>query len=254
MGVVDEAASVGSFGAPQAAALLTSLRNRGLSAQSAQAYYAAFKRMVRLAGGNVEGWPAAPLPPRKSRDAIKEDDLERLIEWFGAKGYADTADLAVLLRGTGLRVDVEGLSREAIRYEVPRDGAEDCGDIPGAEGAGAGAYGLLYITGKGGHERVIPVVDGAAMAVLGEAARLAAIRAVSYRTHLKRWSKGVSELGIKSRLPTPHSVRHRYATDALKRSGGNLALVQELLGHADPATTVRYLGLDMRDKVKALGG
>ena len=40
-----------------------------------------------------------------------------------------------------------------------------------------------------------------------------------------------------------HRLRHTYATEMLKRSGGNLRLVQTLLGHRSPATTARYLAV-----------
>lgn len=39
---------------------------------------------------------------------------------------------------------------------------------------------------------------------------------------------------------TLHSLRHRCATLALRQSGGDLALVQDFLGHADPKTTRIY--------------
>jgi integrase/recombinase XerD len=38
---------------------------------------------------------------------------------------------------------------------------------------------------------------------------------------------------------TPHSLRHSYATEAL-RLGAALQDVQDALGHADPRTTRRY--------------
>lgn len=39
---------------------------------------------------------------------------------------------------------------------------------------------------------------------------------------------------------TLHSLRHRCATLALRQSGGDLALVQDFMGHADPKTTRIY--------------
>lgn len=48
-----------------------------------------------------------------------------------------------------------------------------------------------------------------------------------------------------------HRFRHTYATEMLRRSGGNLRLVQTLLGHQSPATTARYLAVYDAEKKAA---
>jgi site-specific recombinase XerD len=53
---------------------------------------------------------------------------------------------------------------------------------------------------------------------------------------------GISEVGV-----TPHYFRHVFATLALDRTD-NLALVQDLLGHASPATTRVYARTDERQR------
>jgi site-specific recombinase XerD len=53
---------------------------------------------------------------------------------------------------------------------------------------------------------------------------------------------GISEVGV-----TPHYFRHVFATRALDRTD-NLALVQDLLGHASPATTRVYARTDERQR------
>jgi site-specific recombinase XerD len=47
----------------------------------------------------------------------------------------------------------------------------------------------------------------------------------------------LAEVGAGASL---HQLRHRFASQALRCSGGDLRLVQELLGHSSPATTAIY--------------
>lgn len=75
---------------------------------------------------------------------------------------------------------------------------------------------------------------------------------VPYSTHLTRWNNAVSAEGITTKKPTFHSLRHTFGSRILKLSGGNLKMAQDMMGHADPATTAIYLEVDMADKVAAL--
>ena len=228
------------LGPASGVALLNYLRNtRKLSPKSAASYYGAFRRMLSLSGFQTPDWPKAPTPPRvKAREAMKGDDLGALIEWLGQR-WPSTADLGRLLRGTGMRVAVEALADGygGRGFEIVEQAA---------------TYLAIRIAGKGGHERLIPVVDPEAIAVILSPERLRAVQGVSYRTHLKRWSLGVAELGITTRLATPHAVRHTYGGERLKETGGNLSLVQELMGHASPTTTAGYLATSLVDKAAAI--
>lgn len=226
-----------SLGASDATRYLTHLRKK-LSAASVVAYYSAFRRMLSLAGyPPPASWPKAPTPPRKSRrEPIADDDLKRVIIGLRGRGWSETADLALLLRGCGLRVRVEALAMEALKI-TPGD-----------------TYDTLEVVGKGEHERPVPVVDPAARAILQDASRMQAIRRIPYKTHGDRWRKVVSQSDVKSGLASFHALRHAYACHALERSGGNLVLVQELLGHSDPATTARYLKVDLAKKAEVLAG
>lgn len=206
-----------------------------LSPKSVTSYYGAFKRMMALTGGvSTAAWPNAPTPPRKTRDRLSEVDTEAIIAWLDAKRWSTTADLGRLLRATGLRDNVEALTGANL---VLTEGVD---------------YDILHVTGKGGHERLIPVVAEDARALLRDPVRLKAMRDHSYTGHLQRWRKAVAFLGVQSRLATPHAVRHGYASEVLHKSGGNLVMVQELLGHADPGTTAKYLSVDLAAKAKAL--
>lgn len=239
LGPLTDSASVS---APHAVRLLAALRSRKLAPKSVGVYYGAFKRVLTLAGYPPPStWPRPPTAPRRTRDRMSWEDLDRLITWLEAKGWSNTADLAVLLRATGLRVNVEALTAGNLRVLLDAGPAED-----------PAQYDAIHVTGKGGHERVIPVVASDARALLRVPLRLDGIRSTSYEGHLNRWTKGVSAVGITSRLATPHSVRHGYASEVLSNTGGNLIMVQDLLGHSQPATTARYLSVDMSAKAKGV--
>lgn len=63
----------------------------------------------------------------------------------------------------------------------------------------------------------------------------------------KAFSRVVADCGIRKQVSI-HSLRHAYATHLIE-AGLNLRGVQELLGHACPKTTVRYV--HMTDKCRA---
>lgn len=236
--------------------VLTGLHEAGLSKGSIAAYYAAFRRALDLAGVSTKDWPKAGTPPRRVRDPLSEEDIDRLsqelasqrVARYGRYAYSggrmgefqagkQTVDLLELLRGTGMRVDVEALSFTSWEWSPEEK--------------------TLKITGKGGHERVIPVERPGTIELLGDKDRLDRLRRLSYSGHMKRWDLALKSLekkdaGIKSRRPTPHAVRHHYATRAYEASGRDLAVVQALLGHADINTTAGYIGLQVEDLRRAV--
>lgn len=61
--------------------------------------------------------------------------------------------------------------------------------------------------------------------------------------------------GIKEATSFPsHSLRRRFATFAYYRTGCDMLLVSQLLGHSSVSTTMRYIGINtdlMRDAVEA---
>lgn len=206
--------------------LLTHLQGAGLSADSVKAYYGAFTRMVKLAGVSVETWPKAPTPPRrKKRDPFPDDKFAQVVARLGVL-YPDTADLALLVRHSGMRPDREAMNPEAWGRVVDDE----------AEG-----FTSIEITGKGEHEREVLILDADTRRLVQDSKRLDAMRAPSYRTHTRRWAAEVERAGVDTRLPTLHSLRHAYGTELLNKSGGNIELARQLLGHADPKTTTTYM-------------
>ncbi|MBV9755528.1 MAG: tyrosine recombinase XerC [Alphaproteobacteria bacterium] len=146
----------------------------------------------------------------------------------------DTA-LFTLLYGCGLRI------AEALALNV--------GDAPLP-----GSDAMLRVRGKGGKERLVPVLPavreavglwlklhpkperGSPLFVGARGRRLDP--AVAQRTlrHFRR-QNGLPEHA------TPHALRHSFATHLLA-GGADLRAIQELLGHASLSTTQRYTSVD----------
>jgi len=131
--------------------------------------------------------------------------------------------------------------------------------------------GVVIVTGKGGKQRIVPIGKPAQHAVREyldlcrprlarsiDGADLSLNRLLLSRTGrpLERvaiWQlvkKNALKAGLKS--VHPHMLRHSFATHLLQ-GGADLRVVQELLGHADIATTQVYTHVDssrLRDAQK----
>ena len=152
--------------------------------------------------------------------------------WIAAR---DTAVLT-LLYGCGLRIS------EALGI-TPRRGADRRRET-------------IRVTGKGGRERVVPVlpavrraveayIDGLPVRAWRRPSRCFAARAAGRSRRASsssRRSGCASALGLEASA-TPHALRHSFATHLLGR-GGDLRTIQELLGHASLSTTQIYTSVD----------
>lgn len=64
------------------------------------------------------------------------------------------------------------------------------------------------------------------------------------------------QVGVACELPwlTAHCLRHSFATRLSEQSNGDTFLVQQALGHEDPATTAIYVGIRSPRRRKAIRG
>lgn len=219
-------------------------RGRGLGARSLARRLSAVRSFIRWISDR-EGFEASkilntrgprytrslprPLAPDQARDVLDMAAAGHETPWVAAR------DLAVLtlLYGCGLRIS------EALNLNGS--------DWPFADS--------LRITGKGGRERLVPVLPVAKQAVADylqicpyplqkddplfrgvRGGRLSqAIIAGAMKLARER-------LGL-PQSATPHALRHSFATHLLA-AGGDLRTIQQLLGHASLSTTQVYTGVD----------
>lgn len=181
---------------------------------------------------------SAPKLPQNLPQILSEQEVIALLDaprLDKPSGYRDRAMLEVLY-GCGLRVS------ELVGLNV--------GDID--------ELGFVRCLGKGNKERIIPLGTHALQATtdylryarerlvrnhreraLFVNARGSRLTRQGFWKILKGWAK---EAGIK-KDPSPHMLRHSFATHLL-RHGADLRSVQEMLGHADLTTTQIYTHLD----------
>lgn len=170
-----------------------------------------------------------PLAEDAAKDMIETVELQSATPWVSARDQA----VITLLYGCGLRIS-EAL---ALNADV----------LPIGE--------TLRILGKGGKERIVPVIPAAREAVRhylnlcpfeigGNTPLFRGARGgrLSPRIIQKVVEKTRMQLGLPSSA-TPHAMRHSFATHLLN-AGGDLRAIQELLGHASLSTTQAYTAVD----------
>jgi integrase/recombinase XerC len=202
-------------------------------ASALRRYFGWARRVGALTNDPTAGLSAPKGEARLPR-VLHPDELRSLLDESGSagpEGARDLRDTALLelLYGSGLRV------AEAAALDVD--------DLELAQGR-------VRVWGKGGKQRVVPVSEPAADALRrwladgrGELATEASPAAALFlnlrgRRMTPRDARRV--LDRRAVAPThPHALRHTFATHLLD-GGADLRVVQELLGHADLATTQRY--------------
>jgi integrase/recombinase XerD len=217
---------------------LLALRREGLSARSASRHLSAIRRFhafllqERLANEDPVADMDSPRLTKYLPEVLTPDEVERLLvtpDTVTEEGLRDAAVLEVFY-SCGLRIsELAGLPLRNVSLEES----------------------VLRVRGKGSKERLVP---------LGARAleRIACWREVRKKwpqhadtLFLTKRGRAMSRTGVwqlvkdaarKANIRknvTPHMLRHSFATHLVDH-GADLRAVQEMLGHADIATTQIY--------------
>lgn len=170
-----------------------------------------------------------PLTQDAAKAMIDTVEMQSQTSWIGARDAA----VVTLLYGCGLRIS------EALGLRGR--------DLPLAE--------TMRILGKGGKERVVPVLPIARRTldvyvrlcpfpITAEGPVFFGMRGGQLNPRLiqKVTEQARMQLGLPA-TATPHAMRHSFATHLLS-AGGDLRAIQELLGHASLSTTQAYTSVD----------
>lgn len=225
---------------------VNSERRKGLSPRSIQRVLSTSRSFFEylLVEGVIKLSPAQNINSPKSAQllpkAMDADLVQRLLD-FKPNGLIEVRDKAIaeLLYSSGLRLS------EVCTLDVQ--------DLELKER-------VCRVTGKGNKMRVVPVGKKAIQAIRDWLIHRKELKnsksSSSEAMFLNNKGKRISARSIQLRLEklcaqrglpgiNPHMLRHSFASHVLE-SSGDLRAVQEMLGHADIATTQIYTKLDFQ--------
>ncbi|RJO65607.1 MAG: site-specific tyrosine recombinase XerD [Candidatus Omnitrophota bacterium] len=231
---------------------MLSQKDRGLSANSISRRLAAIRMFYRflvrerILKSDPSSLIDSPKLWKKIPETLSVNEIELLLaqpETRNVQGMRDKAILEVLY-ATGMRVsEAAHLKMDGVNVEV----------------------GFLRCIGKGNKERIIPLGKKAIAGLRRylEASRPHLLKQkTSEFVFISRFGKGLSRQSLwklikkyakSARIKKPirpHILRHSFATHLLER-GADLRSVQEMLGHANIATTQIYTHIN-KDRLKAI--
>ena len=219
-------------------------RSRGVSSRSLARALSAVKTFFRWLAERHALEPTAvllaraPKFERKLPRPLAEDaahDMIETVEFQAQEDWIAARDAAVLtlLYGCGLRIS-EALGLTMADHPLPD---------------------VLRITGKGGKQRLVPVLP-VAQAAVRRYVELCPFHIGAKDPIFRGKRGGVLGPGLVQKsmrtarrqlgLPasaTPHALRHSFATHLLS-AGGDLRTIQELLGHTSLSSTQTYTAVD----------
>jgi integrase/recombinase XerD len=236
-------------------AYLARLARQGLAPRSTARKLSALRQffrflvLERVRGDDPTAQLDAPRLGRPLPKILSQDEASALVAAARAKPGAEGERLVCLLEllyGSGLRVsELVGLPLAATR----------------------GDKRFLVVRGKGDKERMVPLsrparaaldswlaARGAALKPRPESRYLFPSRGAAGHLTRERCAQLLKALAIEAGLDpkrlSPHVLRHAFASHLLEQ-GADLRSVQEMLGHADIATTQIYTHV-MGDRLQKL--
>lgn len=247
-----EIKDVGALKRQDIMSYLLYLKDKGIGSNSISRALVAIKMFYRflvqehLAKDDVAGILESPRLIRALPDVLNITEVDKLLsapdlrDWIGIR---DKAALE-LLYATGMRVsEIVELTKEGLNLDI----------------------GFIKCRGKGDKERIVPIGKKAKEAVTRylEKVRPQLVKRkddphlfvsrlgkkISRQTFWKMIKRYAKLARIKKEI-TPHTLRHSFATHLLEK-GADLRVVQEMLGHADIATTQLYTHID-RTRLKSI--
>ena len=253
-----EEGSVADLDAAALRAVSAALVARGLAPSSRARALVAVRRFLRywVERGALPADPSHTLQtPRRGRPlprVLRPDEIAALLDTPRGETPLALRDRAMLeiLYAAGLRVsELVELTLAAVERRV----------------------GVLRVVGKGGRERIVPFGEVARRALERylEAGRPALLRraaratdavflsnrggAMSRQNFFSRVRGLAARAGLDPARVSPHIFRHSFATHMLE-GGADLRVVQDMLGHADLASTEVYTHVSrkrLRETVEA---
>jgi integrase/recombinase XerD len=238
---------------PQVTAFMLHEKDRGLSATSiARAFVAVrmFHRFLAQEGRLAEDITEVLEAPKLWKhlpECLNPSEIQRLLEVVKSRKRRSMRDRAILefLYATGCRVsELTALKPNDLNFDE----------------------GTVRLMGKGSKERLVPIgktachfvkryLESAQTQGGGTGASPQALflnkqgKPMSRQAVWEVLKKYARMAGIE-RAIYPHLLRHSFATHLLER-GADLRIVQELLGHADIATTQIYTHVD-KSRLKSI--
>lgn len=237
----------GDLGIEELSQFLAEQKKGGLSAASLRITMVHMKIFFRRLAGKkiIVADPAEPLLPARGEmhlpETLNEQDVANLLNSVDISKRLGRRDLAILelFYASGLRLaELCGARLETLDLDE----------------------GFIRVTGKGGKTRVVPV-GGRARSTLSDYLKNERPDLVKAKTSSwiflsvrggKLSPERVREI-VKQRAKAagltqnmyPHLLRHSFATHLLQ-NGADLRVIQDMLGHADIATTQIYTHVDQK--------